>query len=105
MKSQNVRTNLRQAYEEVDSVCQAHPDVRGQLGGIAEQLRYAVEGGAAEPEAVVELERGALDTIQRRISDVMDEIDDREVVESLGRAREGILLAIVTLEDQWKKQH
>ena len=105
MKSQNLRKTLRAAYEEVDRVCAEHPDVERQLGGICEQLRYAVEGGSTEPEAVVALERGALDTIQRRIADVVDGIDDPAVVEPLRRAREQILLAVVTLEDQWKKQH
>lgn len=105
MKSQNVRKNLREAYEELDGVCERDPDLEGQLGGIREQLRYAVEGGAAEPEAVVALERGALDTIQRRIGEVLEERGDPEVVEALGRARERLLLAIVTLEEQWKGQH
>lgn len=105
MKSTSVRKTLQDAYEEVDGVCEAYPDVERKLGGICEQLRYAVEGGPAEPEAVVALERGALDTIQRRIGEVMDEVEERDAAESLGRARERILLAVVTLEDQWKKQH
>jgi hypothetical protein len=105
VKTPSVRETLREAYEEVDRICEAHPEVERRLGGVCEQLRYAVEGGTAEPEAVVAVERGALDTIQRRIAEVVDELEGQDAVEPLGRARERILLAVVTLEDQWKKQH
>lgn len=105
MKSQNVRKNLRQAYEAVDRVCSDHPEMSRKLAGIREQLEYAVDGGAIEPEAVVALERGALDTIQRRLDESIAETAHEQAAAELREAREKILLVIVTLEDEWKKQH
>lgn len=104
MKSRNVRATLRAAVEEVDAACEADPDVRRQLTGIVEQLRFAADGSSTEPEALVSLERGALDTIQRRVGEVMAEADG-EPAAALGRAREHLLLAIVTQEEQWQGQH
>lgn len=105
MKSGNVRESLRRAHAALERVRNEHPSVADQLAGIAEQLEYAVEGGPAEPEAVVALERGALDTIQRRLDEVIAKSDHEAIATQLQDAREAILLAIVTLEDEWKGQH
>lgn len=105
MKSGNVRESLRRAHAALERVRDEHPSVAAPLAGIAEQLEYAVEGGAVEPEAVVAVERGALDTIQRRLDEVIVESDQEAVAARLQEAREEILLAIVTLEDEWKGQH
>lgn len=107
MKSGNIRTHLKQASEEVEHVCgtAAVSDVEDQLTGIAEQLRYVAEGDVDDPEALAIPERGALDTIQSRITEVIDRTENEEVAACLSRARQQLLLVIMTLDDQWKRQH
>lgn len=106
MKAKSVRTHLKKALAEVEQASQnaAGPGVEQQLAGIAEVLNVSEEPSLS-PEAMIYPERGALDTIQRRIGEIVDETDDDAVVEHLERAKREILLVIVTLDEQWKNQH
>lgn len=106
MKAQSVRTHLKQALAEVEQASQHAPGpiVAQQLEGIAEILNLSEEPPLS-PEAMAVPERGALDTIQRRLGEILDETDDETVVKHLERAKREILLVIVTLDDQWNEQH
>lgn len=106
MKAKSVRKHLKHALDEVEQARGADiaPDIEDQLAGIAEILRMS-EDPPMSPEARVYPERGALDMIQRRLTEIIAQTDDDAVVEDLQRAKREILLVIVTLDDQWKKQH
>lgn len=106
MKAHNVRNHLRQALEEIEHASQATAgsDVERQLAGITEVLIVSEEPSTT-PEAVIYPERGVLDTIQQRLTTIIAETDDEAVVDHLERARRELLIVIMTLDDQWKRQH
>lgn len=107
MRSHYIRKHLQQAAQDVERVSDndAVSDDRALLAGLAEQLNYFAEGDTADPEATVQPDRGVLDSIQHRLSTVIDRTDDEPCVDRLRNAREQLLLVIMTLEDQWQNQH
>lgn len=106
MSSSNVRGCLRRAYEEIEGICddpQVAEDHKQGLTGIAEQLRYYVEGDWRDPEVLVHPDPGTLDTIRDHLTEIEAETEG-DAATRLGRAREEVLLAISVLEDRRKKQ-
>lgn len=101
MKVDNVRKHLRQASEEVASARKepAAADVEEYLAGIVTQLDYYVDGDTTDPEAHVYPPPGALDTIQHRLTDIIDETDD-PAAGNLENARNQLLQVIMALDER-----
>lgn len=106
MKTNNVRKCLREASESIQCAADAadEPGVKSQLVAIADQLQYFVEGDSTDPEAEATPRPDTLDTIQSKLTGIMEEGDD-DVTEHLREARKQLLLTIVTLDDRRRKQH
>lgn len=101
MKVNTVRTPLRRAAEEID---EAREKLLGDehdayLDGAARQLAYYVDGDTTEPEARVRPPPGALDSIQKELTDAIQETDG-PATEHLRNARQHLLMAIMTLDKQ-----
>lgn len=101
MRVDNVRKHLRQASEEVTSACEepAPAEVEEYLAGIATQLNYYVEGDTTDPEAHIYPPPGALDTIQHRLTEVIEETDG-PAADHLQNARHKLLQVIMALDDR-----
>lgn len=99
MAVESVRKHFRQASEEIESACESTTgaDTEEYLTGIVSMLDYYVEGDIADPEAHAYPQPGALDTIQRRLTEIIDESDDA-TAEYLKNARTHLLAAIMMLD-------
>lgn len=99
MSVKSIRTELRRAAEEIDAACEktTAADTEEYLTGIVRLLDYYVDVDDIDPEAHAYPPPGALDTIQSRISEVIEETDD-PVTEHLQNARSRILEVIMTLD-------
>ena len=107
MRARSVRAHLQRAAGELERACETitEPSAERHLATVGEQLRYHAEETPRDPEAPVHPERGALDSMQRRISEAVEEVGDEAAIEHLRNAREELLLVVATLEEQWQKQH
>lgn len=104
MAVKNVRATLRRGCDELDRAGELADDAAAdRVAGIEEQLRYVADGSTVDPEALVFPDPDALDTIQDTLADLIDEADD-EAQLHLERARDELLQAISTLEDELEKQ-
>lgn len=104
MAVKSVRSQLRQAAEDIDEARETTTVAATEeyLSGIEELLDYYVEGDASDPEAHVYPPPGALDTIQHRLTEVMDDTDDA-TAEHLQNARSHLLEVIMTLDKRLKE--
>jgi hypothetical protein len=101
MSLDSVREQLRRASEEIDSACEetTAADAEEYLTGIVRLLDYYADGDVTDPEAHIYPPPGALDTIQSRITDVIEETDD-PAAEHLRNARTQLLEVILALHDR-----
>lgn len=106
MKSTSVRHDLSTAADALSRAAETttDPDVRAKLTGMADQLRYAAGDDTTDPEALVQPSPSTLDTIQRELETLMESASDSEKAE-LRTARNRLLVAIITLDDQWRTQN
>lgn len=106
MKSTSVRHDLSKAADAIARAAETttDPDVHAKLTGIAEQLTYAAGDDTTDPEALVQPSPSTLDTIQRELDTLMDDVSDTEQTE-LRTARNRLLVAIITLDSQWRTQN
>ena len=107
MRARSVRAHLKRASEEMERACETIPEASAErhLSTVAEQLRYHADETPRDPEAPVHPERGALDSMQRRLTEAMGGIEDEAALDHLRNAREELLLVVATLEEGWQKQH
>lgn len=105
MKSQSVRAELTEAADALSRAADATTDttIRPKLTGIAEQLRYAAGADTTDPEALVQPSPSSLDTMQRELATLM-ETTDEPIRGELRDAHNRLLVAIITLDDQWRTQ-
>lgn len=106
MPPSNVRACLRRASEEIEEICENVPvseSVEKRLAGIAEQLRYLVDGDSTDPEALARPDPDSLDTIRDHLTDVISEVDE-DTATHLERARDEVLLASSVLADRIEKE-
>lgn len=95
----SVHEQLRRVAAEIDSACEetTAEDAEAYLSGVARLLDYYVEGDVTDPEAHVYPPPGALDTIQHRLTTVIEETGD-PAAEHLQNARAQLLEAILALD-------
>lgn len=101
MGVKSVREQLRQAAEEIDSACEetTAADAEEYLTGIARLLDHYVEGGVTDPEGHAYPPPGTLDTIQNRLTKLIEDCDD-PVAEHLQNARVNLLEVIMVLNER-----
>lgn len=106
MKSTSVRHDLALAADAITRAAETttDPKTRAKLTGIAEQLKYSAADDTTDPEALVQPSPSTLDTIQRELDTLMDDASDTEQTE-LRTARNRLLVAIITLDSQWRTQN
>lgn len=99
MGVKSVRKQLRRASEEIDCACDetAEAGAEEYLTGIVQLLDYHVEGDVTDPEAHAYPPPGALDTVQYRLTEVIDETDD-PAAEHLQNARAQLQEVIRSLD-------
>lgn len=105
MKITNIRKHLALAAAEIEDACEVlgSTDEASRLASIGEQLSYYVEGDTTDPEASVYPSPGSLDTVQRRLDEVAERVDD-DATPHIRQARSHLLQVIVALDDQLTKQ-
>lgn len=96
-----INSHLRQAAEAVEAapVESMSADAEGYLDGVVELLSHHPDGGATESEAMMYPSAGALDTVQGRLSEIIEESDEPAAAE-LRQARARIIQAIILLDEQ-----
>lgn len=101
MGEKSVRKQLQQVSEEINSACEETitADAEEYLAGIVRLLDYYVEGDVTDPEAHAYPPPGALDTIQYRLTEVIEEIDD-PAARHLQNARTQLLEVIMVLDER-----
>lgn len=99
MAVESVHEQLSRASAEIEAACEASTaaDSEAYLTGIVRLLDYYVAGDFDDPEAHAYPQPGALDTIQYRLAEVVEELDD-PAAEHLQNARSQLLELIVALD-------
>lgn len=101
MHAKNFRQPLRQAVAEIDSALdeQVEEETERQLAGIAMQFEYYLEGDTTDPEALIYPPPGALETIQGRLTDVIEHTND-PAADHLRKANSHLRVVISALRDR-----
>lgn len=97
----SVRGHLLTAAEELDAACEelTDADCEEYLTGIEQMLHHYAEGNVTDPEARAYPPPGALDTIQHRLTEVLEELDDPAAAH-LRSARAQLIEVILTLDER-----
>lgn len=104
MAVKDVRPTLQQVCADLEQAGEtAAADRVSRLAGIEEQLRHVADGPTEDPEALAFPDPQALDTIHENLAALAEEADEETAIH-LRRARDGLLRAIATLEDELAKQ-
>lgn len=95
-----IHRHLRRASEELEAACETTTGEEEYLRTIKGMLDHYVDGSDDDPEAHAYPQPGALDSVQSRITDVIEEIDDESAAEHLRNARSHLLEVILSLDDR-----
>lgn len=97
----SINSHLRRAAEAVEAAREQplSAEADGYLDGVERLLVHHPDGGATDSEAMMYPTPGALDTVQGRLSEIIDEAEG-PAEESLRNARAQILQAILLLDEQ-----
>jgi hypothetical protein len=97
----SVRSHLRTAAEEVDLAREelTATDAEEYLTGIVRLLDHYADGNVTDPEAKAYPPPGALDTIQRRLTEVIETTDDPAAAH-LRNARAQLIEVILALDER-----
>lgn len=101
MVQQPIYSHLRQASEAIEAA-RGNPlpaDAEAYLDGAVELLTHHSDGGATGSEAMMYPTPAALDTVQGRLSEIIEETDD-PAAGNIREARDQILQAILLLDEQ-----
>lgn len=101
MKESSIYSHLRQAAEEIQAAQSESMSTQaeGYLDGAEQLLIHHQDGTATSPEAMMYPTASALDTVQSRLSDIIDE-SEGPAAEHLRTARAHIIQAIIMLDEQ-----
>lgn len=101
MGVKSVRKQLGRASDEIDSACEETTAAEAEeyLTGIVQLLDHYADGTVTDPEAKAFPPPGALDTIQHRLTEVMEETDD-PAAEHLRNARGQLIEVILVLDER-----
>lgn len=101
MRGTSTRAHLRGAAESIAAARRAttSSETGEYLAEVERLLTYHAEGSDTDPEAMIYPAPGALDTVQRRLSEEIDAADG-EVAEHLENARAELIQAIIMLDER-----
>lgn len=101
MRQKSINSHLRQAAEAVETARKEpmSAEAEGYLTGVEKLLTHHLDAGTTESEAMMNPTSGALDTIQSRLSEIIQEIDG-PAAENLQNARAQIFQAILLLDER-----
>lgn len=101
MSRRTIQTHLQEAAKAVETApTESLPsEMEGYLDGAVELLTHHTDGGATESESLIQPTPGALDTVQHRLSEIIQEVDG-PAAEHLQAARGEIIQAILMLDEQ-----
>lgn len=101
VEDSSIYSHLRQAAEAVEaaSVDSLSTAAAGYLEGVEELLIHHPDGAATGAEALMYPTASALDTVQDRLAEIIDDAEG-PAVEHLETARAHIIQAILLLDEQ-----
>lgn len=101
MRESSIYSHLREAAEAVQAASDESmsSEAKGYLDGVVRLLIHHPDGDATEPEAMMHPTASALDTVQNRLSEIIEEVEGPDA-ERLRTARAHIIQTILLLDEQ-----
>lgn len=101
MSQTSIYAHMRRAADAIEEAREEPlaPEADSYLDGAMRLLAHHPDGGASDSEAMMFPTPGALDTVQARLSEIIEEADD-DAAAQLRQARAQILQVILLLDEQ-----